>query len=139
MHLFIEKGLRGGISMVSTCFANANNPMMKDYDKSKTNSWMMYLDENNLYGWAMSQALPTGGLEWVKEAQEALTLEANVSKGYILEADLEYPKELHAARNDYSLAPERLEVKKTWMSGYQKNLLNTMYGVYIKRGGEAGT
>ena len=65
MHLFIEKGLRGGISMVSTQFAKANNPMMKDYDETKENSWMMYLGANNLYGWAMSQALPTGGFEWV--------------------------------------------------------------------------
>ena len=49
--------------MVSTRFAKANNPMMKDYDETKENSWMMYLDANNLYGWAMSQALPTGGFE----------------------------------------------------------------------------
>ena len=54
MHLFIEKGLGGGISMVSTRFAKANNPIMKDYDKSKANSWMMYLDANNPYEWAMS-------------------------------------------------------------------------------------
>ena len=50
MHLFTEKGLRGGISMVSTQFAKANNPMMKDYDETKENSWMMCLDTNNLYG-----------------------------------------------------------------------------------------
>ena len=48
----------------------------------------------------MSQALPTGGFEWVEEAQRALTLEANASKGYILEVDLEYPKELQDAHND---------------------------------------
>ena len=65
MHLFIEKGLRGGISMINGRFARANNPMMKDYDETKENSCMMYLDANNLYGWAMSQALPTRGFEWV--------------------------------------------------------------------------
>ena len=58
----------------------------------------------------MSQPLPTGGFEWVEEAQEELTLEANASKGYILEVDFEYPKELHDAHNDYPIAPERLEV-----------------------------
>ena len=103
--------------------------MMKDYDETKENSWMMYLDANNLYGWAMSQALPTGGFEWVSCLnQEVQTLEANASNGYILEVDLEYPEELHDAHNDYPIAPERLEVKKAWMSGYQKNLLKTMYG-----------
>ena len=51
--------------MVSTRFAKANNPMMKDHDETMENSSMMYLDANNLYGWAMSQALSTGGFEWV--------------------------------------------------------------------------
>ena len=69
-------------------------------------------------------------LEWVSHLnqEEVQTLEANASKGYILEVDLEYPKELHNARNDYPITPDRLEVKKAWMSGYQKNLFKTMYG-----------
>ena len=77
--------------MVSRRFAKANNPMMKDYDETKENSWMMYLDANSLYGWEMmSQALPTGGFEWVSHLnpEEVQTLEANASKGYILEVDL---------------------------------------------------
>ena len=98
--------------MVSGRFAKANNPMMNDYDETKENSWMMYLNANNLYGWAMSQALPTGGFEWVSclNQEEVQTLESKASKGYILEVDLEYPEELHDAHNDYPIAPERLEV-----------------------------
>ena len=86
MHLFVEKGLRGGTSMVSTRFAKANNPMMKDYDETKDNIWMMYLVANNLYGWAMSQALLTGGFEWDSHLneEEVQTLEANASKAYII-------------------------------------------------------
>ena len=61
-HLFIEKGLRGGISMVSKRHAKANNPHVDGYDSSKPNSYILYLNANNLYGWAMSQPLPTGGL-----------------------------------------------------------------------------
>ena len=60
-HLFIEKGMRGGISMVSKRHARANNPAVEGYNPEKSNSHILYLDANNLYGWAMSQLLPTGG------------------------------------------------------------------------------
>ena len=58
MHMFIEKGMRGGISMVSKRHAKANNPHTADYDPEKDNNYIMYYDANNLYGWAMSQPLP---------------------------------------------------------------------------------
>ena len=54
MHLFIKKGLRGGISMTSRRFAMANNPNGPDYEPGKQKSWILYYDANNLYGWAMS-------------------------------------------------------------------------------------
>ena len=52
--------------MVSHRHAAANNPYMDDYDETRPSSYLLYLDANNLYGWAMSQALPTGGFEWVR-------------------------------------------------------------------------
>ena len=58
MHMFIEKGMRGGISMLSKRHAKANNPHTADYDPEKDNNYIMYYDANNLYGWAMSQPLP---------------------------------------------------------------------------------
>ena len=64
MQLFIEKGLRGGISYISHRHGKANNKYMKDYDKNKESSFLMYLDANNLYGWAMSQSLPFGDFKW---------------------------------------------------------------------------
>ena len=67
IHLFIEKGLRGGISMVSQRFSKANNPYLKDFDRSKATSYIQYLDANNLYGWAMSQPLPIGEFKWLKK------------------------------------------------------------------------
>ena len=63
MHLFIEKGMRGGISMVSKRHAKANNPHV-DYDPTKETNYIMYYDANNLYGWAMSQPLPYSGFKW---------------------------------------------------------------------------
>lgn len=50
MHLFIERGLRGGISMISQRYAKANNPYVEDYINSQPNNYLMYLDANNLYG-----------------------------------------------------------------------------------------
>ena len=130
MHLFIEKGLRGGISMVSKRFAKANNPKVPDYDTTKANTWLQYYDANNLYGWAMSQPLPVSSFQWVtpEQAKEAVTLAADSEVGYILEVDLAYPNELHDEHNAYPLAPERITVEKEWMSEYQRKLLQQMYG-----------
>ena len=74
MYLFIEKGLRGGISMVSHRHAIANNRYMQNFDPSQPDSFLQYLDSNNLYGWAMSQPMPVGGFEWVSHVSVALLL-----------------------------------------------------------------
>ena len=42
----------------------ANNKCISDYAKEKLSNFMLYLDANNLYGWAMSQKLPTGNFKW---------------------------------------------------------------------------
>lgn len=60
-HLFIERGMQGGISMVSKRYAKASNPLLLDYDASKTRKCIAYLNANNLYGWAMSNPLPKKG------------------------------------------------------------------------------
>ena len=53
-YLFIEKGLRGGISYIAKRYAKANNKYMNDYDPKILSTFTSYLDMNNLYGWAMS-------------------------------------------------------------------------------------
>ena len=84
MHLFIERGIRGGISMVSKRHAKANNPLLTDYDESKPNKYIMYLDANNLYGWAMSKPLPKSGFKWKRvmpTEEEILNKKENAKKG----------------------------------------------------------
>ena len=119
-HLFIEKGLRGGISMASKRYAKANNP-------EKPNIHISYYDANNLYGLAISQYLPTSGFRWVDDCQQLTKTiaehPADGPEGYILEVDLDYPEDLHDAHNSYPLAPERMVVEKGWMSEYQHSLL----------------
>ncbi len=126
MHLFVERGMRGGISMVSKRYAKANNPLVPDYDPSKLNKYIMYLDENNLYGWAMSNPLPKRDFKWkrvIPTEEEIMRKKENANNGWILEVDLEYPAELHEQHNSYPLAPEKKIVKKEFMSDYQKRLM----------------
>ena len=105
MHLFIEKGMRGGISYIAKRYSKANNKYMNSYDSSKESIYISYLDPNNLYGCAMSQCLPPySGFKWVNQKEFfdfcLNSVSENSSIGYILEVDLEYPSELHDLDND---------------------------------------
>ena len=124
MYQFIEKGLRGGISYIANRYGKANNKYMKEHDKKVPSKYIMYLDANNLYGWAMSQYLPTGGFRWMTEKQidkiDLTKYKEDSNKGLILEVDLEYPKELHNSHNDYPLGPEKVKVTEDMLSDYCK-------------------
>ena len=69
MYQFIEKGMRGGVSYIVNRYGNANNKYMKEYDEKAPSKYIMYLDANNLYGWAMSQYLPTGNFKWMSDKE----------------------------------------------------------------------
>ena len=113
--------------MASKRHVKANNPLVDGYDPEKPSSHILFLDAKNLYGWAMSQYLSTGGSWWVDNSQQrAKTIAekpADGPEGFILEVDLEYPQDLHNAFHAYPLTPERMVVQKTWMSEYQHNLI----------------
>ena len=86
MQLFIEKGMRGGISHISHRYAKANNKYMGSYNPGKENSYLVYLDANNLYGWAMSQPLPYRDFKWLDPEEVILDhYHENSNKGIILE------------------------------------------------------
>ena len=71
MYLFIEKGLRGGISYIAKRYSKANNKYMKNYDPKKPLKFITYLDTNNLYGWTMSDDLPYGEFKWLRNADNS--------------------------------------------------------------------
>ena len=63
MLLMIEAGSRGGMCQSTRGYAEANNKYMKNYDESTESSYLMYLDVNNLYGWAIPKKLPVNGFK----------------------------------------------------------------------------
>ena len=66
MYLFIEKGLRGGISYIAKRYSKANNKHINNDDPTKPSIDISYLDINNFYSWAMSSDLPYRGFKWLK-------------------------------------------------------------------------
>ena len=116
MLLMFEKGIRGGISIISNRYGKANNKYMKDYNKNKDSKYLMYLDANNLYGCAMTEKLPTHGFKWLTSGEMENLFNNQIVQVWektpcILEVDLEYPEKLHDSHNDYPLCPERVECK----------------------------
>ena len=67
MLLMVEEGIRGGMCQTICRYAKATNKYMENYDKNIKSSYVVHLDANNLYGWAMSQKLPVNGFKWVKK------------------------------------------------------------------------
>ena len=124
MLLMFERGIRGGIMQSVHRWAVANNPYMgSEYDPKKPTKYLQYLDANNLYGWAMSQPLPTGGFRWVDVSpDEIYELVSHKDRGYLLEVDVAYPKELHDYHNDLLSCVGRMKI-----NGVEKLVLNLYY------------
>ena len=111
MLMMFEQGIRRGITHISKRYAEANK-YMKNFDKTKPSSYIQYLDANNLYGWAMSQKLPTHGFKWIdvnKSKVFKLLEKKDTNQGFIFEVDLDYPESLWDSHNDYPLAPDKLK------------------------------
>ncbi|VEN33949.1 unnamed protein product, partial [Callosobruchus maculatus] len=104
--LFIESGIRGGISQCCGRFSKANNHYMTNYDPSQLSKYILYTDINNMYGHSMSDYLPYGGFEWVDTDIDVTTIPDDSEIGYILSVDILYPKSLHNAHSDFPLCPE---------------------------------
>ena len=117
MLFMVEIGIRGGICHAIHKYAEANNKYMKNYDKNIISSHLMYLDANNLYGWGMSQKLPVNGFKWIKNLSKfnenfIKNYNKNSNKGYIIEVDVEYPKNLFNLHNDLPFLADRKKNEK---------------------------
>ena len=112
MLLMFKRGIRGEITQSVHRWAKANNPYMgSSYNPDESTKYLQYLDTNNLYGWAMSQPLPTGGFRWVEvKPNEIGKLVKCKDKAYLLEVDVRHPKELHNSHNDLPFLCERLKI-----------------------------
>lgn len=126
MYLFLEKSLRGGISVISHRFAEANNQYLNDYNPDMDSSYLFYIDCNNLYGVSLSDYLPKDGFCWLNDAEirqfNVMSVSDTANEGYILQVDLEYPKNLHDDHCQYPLAAEKLNTTQDMLSPYAQRL-----------------
>ena len=152
MLLMWERCIRGGISMISNRYGEANNKYMEgDFNKNEPSKYLMYLDANNLYGCAMSMKLPTHGFKWLtggemEKLYETQELHTWNKTPCILQVDLEYPEKLHDLHNDYPLCPEgvkckngveklipNLRDKKKYVTHYKNLIQDLKLGMKLKR------
>ena len=117
----VESGL-----YIANRYGKANIKYIKEYDEKALSKYIIHLDANNLYGWAISQYLPTGGFRWLTEREineiDLAKYKKDSKKGVILEVDLEYQQELNELHNDYPLAPEKMKVTKEMLSPYCESI-----------------
>ena len=109
--LMIEDGIRGGMCQSTHRHAEANNKYMKNYHKSIESSYLMYLDANNLHGWAMSKKLPVNGFKWENDLSRfnesfIKNYNENSDIGYFLEVYIKYPKQLWNFHKDLLFLPK---------------------------------
>ena len=100
----IENNMRGGSATISC----DNNHLLANFDPSKENKLITYLDANSLYATAQCKPLPVGNFRFLSDEEAAEfdfeTIAPDGPTGYIIECDLEYPDRLHDTHNDYPMA-----------------------------------
>ncbi|XP_047985628.1 uncharacterized protein LOC125226449 [Leguminivora glycinivorella] len=130
VYQMIERGIRGGLAQCSLRNSKANNKYTPDFDTSRPTSYLMYLDCNNLYGYAMRQKLPVSDFEFLTLDRvrnfDILTIPENGEHGYILEVDMSYPDHLHDLHADLPFAPERFVPP----GGKSEKLIANLYDKY---------
>ena len=126
MSELIQSGIRGGLSFINTRHASARST-------GDDPRCIVYLDANNLYGYAMSHCLPLEGFEWMSPDDiENFDARRDVTDmpgpGFILEVTLRYPEHLHLQHNSFPLAPESMEIRGEELSPYASGCLKTLTG-----------
>ena len=137
--LFVEAGIRGGISMISHRHAQVNLPSMKGinyFNMEEPLRHLLYLDANNLYGYAMMQYLPISDFYWLSKDiidtisnDWILAIKPDSEEGYILEIDGYIPKDKHNKFANYPIAPEAKKIRGYMLSEYQRNILRKQFSL----------
>ena len=116
MLLMVEKGIRGGRCHAIYRYAKENNKYLKNYDKNKESLYILYLDANSFYGWAMPKKLSVDGFKWKKNMLKIndfiKSYHEDSDKGYILEVDIDFLEEPLNLHIDFPFLAERMKIDK---------------------------
>ena len=117
MLLMFESRIRGGICQSIHRYAKANNKYMKNYNRNIPSSFLLYLDANNLYGWAMCKKLPISNFKWTDYSSKYTenfikNYDENSDGGSIRKVDVEFPKQLWGLYKDLPFLAERKKLGK---------------------------
>ncbi len=113
MLMMISQCVKRGLTNTICRYREANNKRIPEtYDANKPGSSLLYIDCNNLYGYAMSEKLPKSNFEWFKNVhlftpQNILNIDPEGDTSYFLEVDLHFPPETHDYFNQLPPCPER--------------------------------
>ena len=133
MYLFAGEGMRGSISYILKRFIWDNNKYLKFYDDTRQSKYTMYLDANNLCGWALSQCRPYSKFKLLNQKEihkfDVNLVSENGFDGYI-KIDLKYLEGLHELDNDHSLVSEKVQISHDMLSKYCSNIANK-YGKLV--------
>ena len=115
MLLLFENGICGGICNATSKYAKTNK-YMKSYNSSKENSYLMYVDANNLYGYAMCQKLPIGDFKWIEDTEDFIkNYNEDGDTGYLLVVDVIYPESLLKEYKYLPFLPDKTKISKVIM------------------------
>ena len=122
--------------MASKRYALTNNKYVEGYNSSKSSSFILYLDANNLYDRAMQEYLPWKHFEWMSPHQLNYDfikgLEPEGEVGCIIQCSLEYPVPLHDNHSDYPLAPIKKSIPYGMLSPVAKMICDKHYMLYYR-------
>lgn len=129
----IQSGIRGGICLCTKRYATSNNKYQSNFDPSQPSNFLMYMDCNNLYGFAMCGYLPHSDFKLINEEEfkqlDIMCIPDDNNIGYILEVDLEYPENLHDIHNDLPFCAENFVPPGSKYKKLIPNLFNKYYYV----------
>ena len=132
MYNIFERGIRGGLTFVNTHHAREQLVQVGDKEMKQI---ILYIDQNNLYGAAMSEFLPHSNFQFLSDTDiqtrfpdetHILNLDTEGDVGYLFEVDLHYPPHIHKQTSDFPLAPESGKVTEQMLSPYMKQLYTTL-------------